>query len=56
MSDTCPRCFGRGYIPEPRKPSRRNPHALGFYARTCPRCGGTGTAPVVLPLRHKPRP
>lgn len=39
----CPRCFGRGYCPEKRKPSRRNPNALGFYARPCPRCGGTGS-------------
>lgn len=39
----CPRCFGRGYIPEPRKPSKRNPNALGFYARNCPRCEGTGS-------------
>lgn len=38
----CSRCFGRGYLPEQRKPSKRNPHALGFYARTCPRCDGTG--------------
>jgi DnaJ-class molecular chaperone len=38
----CSRCIGRGYLPEPRKPSRKNPAALGFYARTCPRCGGSG--------------
>ena len=38
----CPRCFGRGYLPEKRKPSKRNPLALGFYARTCPRCRGAG--------------
>ena len=38
----CPRCFGRGYLPETRKPSSRNPHGLGFYARTCPRCSGRG--------------
>lgn len=37
----CPRCWGRGYIPEKRKPSKRNPNGLGFYARTCPRCRGT---------------
>ena len=43
---TCPRCWGRGYKPESRKPSKRNPHALGFYARTCPRCQGTG---AILP-------
>ena len=38
----CPRCFGRGYCPEKRRPSKKNPYALGFYARTCPRCWGTG--------------
>ncbi len=38
----CPRCFGRGYLPEGRKPSKRNPNGLGFYARSCPRCGGLG--------------
>ena len=38
----CPRCFGRGYCPEARKPSRNNPNALGFYARRCPRCSGAG--------------
>lgn len=38
----CPRCFGRGYQPETRKPSKRNPAALGFYARVCPRCLGAG--------------
>ena len=45
----CTRCHGRGYQPEKRKPSKRNPNALGFYARTCPKCGGTGyiNAPVV---------
>lgn len=41
--EQCPRCFGRGYQPETRKPSRVNPHGLGFYARTCPRCQGSGT-------------
>ncbi len=40
--DNCQRCWGRGYIPEARKPSKRNPLALGFYARTCPRCDGRG--------------
>lgn len=39
----CPRCLGRGYLPEKRRPSRRNPSALGFYARTCPRCLGRGS-------------
>ena len=38
----CTRCHGRGYQPEKRKPSKRNPNALGFYARTCAKCGGTG--------------
>jgi len=38
----CPRCFGRGYQPEARKPTRRNPNGNGFYARTCPRCSGRG--------------
>lgn len=42
-TEQCSRCFGRGYIPELRKPSKRNPHGLGFYARTCPRCGGLGS-------------
>jgi DnaJ-class molecular chaperone len=41
--ESCPRCFGRGYKPEDRKPSKRNPLALGFYARTCPRCQGSGS-------------
>lgn len=44
----CPRCFGRGYCPEARKPSRRNPNALGFYGRKCPRCGGSGTITRVV--------
>lgn len=35
--DRCPRCLGRGYLPEARKPSRRNPNA-----RACPRCQGRG--------------
>lgn len=39
---TCPTCFGRGYRPETRRPSKRNPHAVGFYARTCRRCDGRG--------------
>lgn len=38
----CPRCCGRGYLPEYRKPSKLNPNGLGFYARNCPRCGGSG--------------
>jgi DnaJ-class molecular chaperone len=38
----CPGCFGRGYKPEARKPSKRNPCGNGFYARTCPRCRGSG--------------
>lgn len=42
--ENCTRCFGRGYLPERRKPSKRNPHGIGFYARTCPKCGGTGHA------------
>ena len=49
-TEQCPRCFGRGYQPEKRRPSRRNPHALGFYARTCPRCWGAGQI-VVTPKR-----
>lgn len=56
MSDTlqtCPRCFGRGYRPEGRRPSRRNPHALGFYARTCPRCGGAGQVPAATARRRR---
>jgi len=44
--EQCPRCFGRGYTPESRKPSRRNPYGLGFYARTCRRCGGSGQSVV----------
>lgn len=40
--EQCPRCFGRGYQPENRRPTKRNPQALGFYARTCRRCRGTG--------------
>jgi len=39
----CPRCYGRGYKPEARRPSCKNPNGNGFYARTCPRCGGSGT-------------
>lgn len=44
--EQCPRCFGRGYLPQARKPSKRNPNALGFYARTCPRCQGSGALEV----------
>ena len=40
--EQCSRCFGRGYLPEKRKPSAKNPDALGFYARTCPKCEGRG--------------
>jgi len=47
---SCPRCIGRGYIPEPRKSTKKNPQALGFYARNCPRCGGRGY------LEPKPKP
>lgn len=43
--EQCPRCFGRGYLPEARKPSKLNPNALGFYARNCPRCDGSGIKP-----------
>lgn len=45
----CPRCFGRGYLSEARRPSRRNPLGLGFYARNCPRCSGSGV------IETKPR-
>lgn len=49
----CPRCFGRGYLPESRKPSRHNPLGLGFYARTCPRCNGCGEVePKRKGLKH----
>ena len=48
-NEQCPRCFGRGYLPEARKPSRRNPSGMGFYARTCPRCSGRGS------IEPKPR-
>lgn len=51
--ETCSRCWGRGYKPEARKPSRRNPNALGFYARSCPKCGGTG---VTEPKPPKAKP
>ena len=47
VTENCPRCFGRGYLPEKRRPSKRNPNGLGFYARNCPRCGGCGTIPSV---------
>ena len=40
----CPRCFGRGYIPEARR--NRGP---GFYARSCPRCQGHGQIPEPAP-------
>jgi len=40
--EQCPRCFGRGYLPEKRNPSKRNPTGAGFYARNCPRCAGSG--------------
>lgn len=42
MKVQCSRCFGRGYQPEKRKPSKRNPSANGFYARTCAGCNGAG--------------
>lgn len=42
MMPQCSRCFGRGFLAETRKPSKRNPNGLGFYARNCPRCGGVG--------------
>lgn len=42
MENRCKRCFGRGYRPEKRRQSKRNPNALGFYARTCRSCGGSG--------------
>jgi len=51
MTITCPRCFGRGYKPEARRPSKRNQLGLGFYARTCPRCGGSGSVEVKPPKR-----
>jgi hypothetical protein len=38
----CSLCFGRGYRPEKRKPSKKNPAGLGFYARTCRKCRGSG--------------
>lgn len=38
----CTRCFGRGYLSVPRKPSHQNPNGLGFSARICPGCGGRG--------------
>jgi DnaJ-class molecular chaperone len=40
--EPCKSCFGRGYKPEARKPSKRNPHGNGFYARSCRACGGSG--------------
>lgn len=54
MSDTkqCTRCFGRGYQPQTRTKSRRNPLGLGFYARTCARCGGTGVVPTKKVTRN----
>ena len=33
----CPTCFGRGYVPQPRK--GKGP---SFYARNCWRCQGRG--------------
>lgn len=42
----CPTCFGRGYVPQRRKPSKRNPAAMGFYARNCSRCAGSGQIKV----------
>lgn len=48
----CPRCFGRGYLPETRRPSKSNPYGLGFYARTCPRCAG-GAVIEVKPKTKK---
>lgn len=53
--EQCSRCFGRGYIPEQRRPSARNPHGNGFYARTCPGCAGRGERiPPRHPWRRKP--
>lgn len=52
--DACPRCVGRGYLPEARRPSKRNPHGLGFYARACPRCGGRGYLERVEPAPAAP--
>ncbi len=56
----CPRCLGRGYQPQARKPSKRNPNGLGFYARTCPRCRGSGAEKMFAePVRDAalaPRP
>lgn len=46
ITEQCPRCYGRGYKPEKRRPSKANPHANGFYARTCPRCNGIGQVPI----------
>ena len=51
--ERCPRCTGRGFVPEKRCPSGRNPYALGFYARVCRRCRGTGSVPA-KPIRGKP--
>jgi hypothetical protein len=54
--EQCPRCFGRGYQPEGRKPSKRNPDGIGFYARTCPRCNGSGEITRThthAPVRHR---
>jgi len=48
-TEQCPRCWGRGYQPQERKASGRNPHGLGFYARTCARCGGSGAIPTKQP-------
>lgn len=45
-TETCQRCAGRGYIPERRRWSYRNPTGVGFYARTCARCCGSGTVPA----------
>lgn len=51
----CPRCYGRGYVPEYRRPSRRNPSGSGFYARTCPRCCGSGEVPAKVKASRETR-
>lgn len=49
--EQCRACFGRGYKPEPRRRSGRNPHGIGFYARTCPSCGGRGERVYIRKVR-----
>jgi ribosomal protein S27AE len=48
--EQCPRCFGRGYIPEKCRRKLSPYHGgTGLYLRNCPRCGGRGE------IDHKPR-